>query len=182
MMSHHLQQFVLGMAQAMWDIRSAIAWIRRQGGSRVGVYGMSLGGYVAALLATVESLDLAIAGVPICDLPRLFHDHSPVSVRRRAEQIGLFEPTLLRGLNVISPLAAPPLVAPERLYIYGGLGDRLATPEQSHALWTHWDKPSMLWYHGSHVAFLWNADVARFIDEAVRESLLDDPEVAKTGA
>ncbi|MCA1831154.1 MAG: alpha/beta hydrolase family protein [Actinomycetota bacterium] len=173
MMTHHLQQFVLGMAQAMWDVRSAIGWIREQGGSRVGVYGMSLGAYVAALLATLEpELSAVIAGVPICDLPRLFHDHSPVSVRRRAEQFRLFDPEMLSGLGVISPLAAPSIVPAERLYVYGGLGDRLATPEQSHALWTHWGKPSNLWYHGSHVAFLWNADVARFIDGALMESLI----------
>ncbi|PRC54846.1 hypothetical protein C6A85_46685, partial [Mycobacterium sp. ITM-2017-0098] len=57
-------------AQAVWDVRSLIDWIRRQQpGAAVGVYGLSLGGYVAALVASLEDeLTCAVLGVPVADL------------------------------------------------------------------------------------------------------------------
>ncbi|HEX9236655.1 MAG TPA: alpha/beta hydrolase family protein, partial [Actinomycetota bacterium] len=70
LMSVHIQNFVLGMAQSVWDIRRLIGWARRRGASQIGLYGMSLGAYVASLVATIEpDLDLVIAGAPVSDLP-----------------------------------------------------------------------------------------------------------------
>ena len=40
-------------AQAMWDIRRLLAWVRAQGEPLVGVMGLSLGGYNTALLAAL---------------------------------------------------------------------------------------------------------------------------------
>ena len=35
--------------------------------------------------------------------------------------------------------------------IIGGLGDRLAPPEQSRLLWEHWRRPRLHWYPGNHI-------------------------------
>jgi hypothetical protein len=35
--------------------------------------------------------------------------------------------------------------------IIGGLGDRLAPPEQSRMLWEHWGRPRLHWYPGNHI-------------------------------
>jgi pimeloyl-ACP methyl ester carboxylesterase len=67
-----------GMAQATWDVRRVIRWLREtQGAESVGVIGYSLGALVAALVASLED-DLAcvIAGIPVVDLPDLFRRHS----------------------------------------------------------------------------------------------------------
>ena len=52
-------------AQAVWDIRRLLSWIRSQEPeSRIGLNGMSLGGYIAALVASLEpGLTCAILGV-----------------------------------------------------------------------------------------------------------------------
>jgi dienelactone hydrolase len=176
LMSHHLQEFVLGMAQSMWDIRRVIAWVRAQGGARVGLYGMSLGSYVASLLATLEpDLDLVVAGAPLSDIPHLFEHHSPPSVMRRAQEFGIMTGDLQQAHWVVSPLAAPPLAPRDNLYIYAGLGDRMSPPAQAQRLWTHWDKPKVLWYEGSHIAFLWSSAVNTFLDEALAENGFIDP-------
>ena len=57
-------------AQAMWDLRRWLGWIRAQGGSRIGVYGLSLGGYNAALLACLDA-ELATQGDRACVVLRL---------------------------------------------------------------------------------------------------------------
>jgi pimeloyl-ACP methyl ester carboxylesterase len=170
LVSHHVQEFVFGMAQAAWDIRRLLGWARSQGARRIGVYGMSLGAYVAALLAALEDgLDLVVAGAPVSDMPALLEHHSPASVLRRARAAGI-DPEAVRRLHrVVSPLARPPLLSPERLAIYAGTGDRMAPPEQARLLWQRWGEPSILWYEGSHLALLWSAAVRAFLDQALDE-------------
>ncbi|MCA1726307.1 MAG: alpha/beta hydrolase family protein [Actinobacteria bacterium] len=171
LMSHELQNFVLGMAQSMYDIRGLIAWARGEGAGRVGVYGMSLGAYVAALLATLEpGLEFVLAGAPLCDIPDLFEHHSTATLRRRVDPKGTVGETARVVHRVISPLAAPPLLPPERLAIFAGLGDRMAPPSQATRLWEHWGQPRIAWYEGSHITFLWSGTVAAFIDDTLKEN------------
>ncbi|HJP66083.1 MAG TPA: alpha/beta hydrolase family protein [Actinomycetota bacterium] len=177
-MSTQMQNFVLGMAQAVWDIRRLISWARARGATQIGVYGMSLGAYVASLLSTVEpDLDFVIAGAPVSDLPLLYDTHSPGRIRREIARRGLGVEFAQRAHRVVSPLAAPSLVDWERRYVYAGLGDRMSTPGQARALWEHWDRPKIEWYPGSHMTFIWSAAVARFVDSALVESGFVTPEV-----
>src|SRR5262245_17362421 len=41
-------------AQAMWDLRRLLAWVRCGSDAPIGVYGLSLGGYTTALLASLD--------------------------------------------------------------------------------------------------------------------------------
>ncbi len=173
LISQDLHGFVFGMAQAMWEIRSAIAWLKSQGAPQIGVYGMSLGAYATALLVDLEAgLDVVLAGAPISDFPNLLLHHSPATVLRRAAEHGILDGSLQQVFRVVAPLAMPPLVPTERLFLFGGTGDRMATPEQGHKLWLHWGKPAVEWYEGSHVAFLWSKEIGRFIEEALHAYLL----------
>ena len=56
---------VHGAAQAVWDVRRALSWIRSQDpDARIGLTGVSLGGYVGALVASLDpDLACAILGV-----------------------------------------------------------------------------------------------------------------------
>ena len=64
--------------QAVWDIRRLLSWIRSQEPeSQIGLNGLSLGGYIAALVASLETgLTCAILGVPVADLVGLLGRHS----------------------------------------------------------------------------------------------------------
>ena len=57
-------------ARAVWDIRRLLSWIRsEQPESPIGMYSISLGGYVTSLVASLEEgLTCAILGVPVADL------------------------------------------------------------------------------------------------------------------
>ncbi len=41
-------------AQGVWDVRRTLAWIRAQSDEPIGLYGISLGGYVSALVAALR--------------------------------------------------------------------------------------------------------------------------------
>ncbi|MGD8317850.1 MAG: alpha/beta hydrolase family protein, partial [Myxococcales bacterium] len=73
-----------GISQAVWDTRRLIHWARAQGATRVGLYGLSMGAYVASLLSGLEDVDLVIAGIPVCDIPDLFVHHAPPEQRQEA--------------------------------------------------------------------------------------------------
>jgi hypothetical protein len=162
---------VHAQAQAIWDIRRLIGWLRQEGAPAVGVYGVSLGGYTAALLASVEEgLDCVIAGIPATDFVRLARSHTPLLLVRAAERAGFSFDRIERLLRVVSPLALAPKVAHERRFLYAGLADRLAAPEQARELWRHWGEPRTLWYHGSHVSFIWEPEIQTLLSEALTQT------------
>ena len=158
-------------AQAVWDVRRLIGWLRARGAPTVGIYGVSLGGYTAALLASLErDLGCVIAGIPAADFLRLMQAHVPPFVVRAATRIGLSLERIRRVLRVVSPLALRPQVPHEHRFLYAGLADQLALPDQARDLWQHWDRPHLTWYQGSHVSFLWEGEVKTLLQKALSSS------------
>lgn len=155
-------------AQAVWDTRRLIRWIRATGAPRVAVHGVSLGGCTTALVAALESeLDCVILGVPAADFLALARQHVPALALDLVERLQFPMGDLECLLRVVSPLAMPPRVAHDRRFIYAGTADRLTIPAQARALWRHWGEPRLEWYQGSHVSFLWEAKVTALIREAL---------------
>ncbi len=154
--------------QAVWDVRRLTSWLWAQGAPAVAVHGVSLGGCTAALLASLEKrIDCVIAGIPAADLTRLIRAHVPDLVVRAARRRGLSFERIQRALRVVSPLAMRRLVPRERCYVYAGVADRLASPDQARDLWHHWGRPRATWYQGSHISFMWEEDVKRLVGEAL---------------
>jgi dienelactone hydrolase len=173
MLAGDLLDTVHAFAQTAWDLRRVTSWVRAQGATQIGVFGLSLGGYSTALLAAFESdLACAIAGIPATDFARLSWRHGPPDSLRNAEElgVGLNETTFLK--KVISPLVLEPKLPFERRYIFGGSADQLVPPDQVRDLWRHWGKPKVHWYPGAHVTFPMHPPVRRFIEDALRESSL----------
>jgi hypothetical protein len=157
---------VHGMAQAIWDIRRCLAWVREQGCPSLHVHGVSLGGYTAALLSGLDpGIDTVIAGIPTVDLAWVMRHYVPSHNEAELEQHGLLGDNADVVHSVISPLAFECLVPPERRFIYSGVGDRMATPQQAYVLWKHWDEPRICWYAGSHVGYVWSGEVRRFVED-----------------
>ncbi|MDJ0865548.1 MAG: alpha/beta hydrolase, partial [Myxococcota bacterium] len=164
---------VHGFAQTAWDLRRLLSWVRAQGATRVGVHGLSLGGYSTALLASLaDDLACAIPGIPATDFARLSWRHGPQRELRRAEELGLGLGETRELKRVVSPLALTPKVPVERRYIYGGSSDLLVPPDQVRDLWRHWERPKICWYPGAHVTFGFHPQVRRFVQDALRESEL----------
>lgn len=158
-------------AQAMWDIRRILAWIRSQEGEPVGVYGLSLGGYNAALLAALDA-DLAcvIAGVPATCFADFVREHAPLIRLRDPQAADLMCERAERLLRVVSPLTLPPAVPWERRFVFGGIADRFIPAAHVGRLWEHWSRPRVAWFQGSHVTFPWDRAVRDLLHEALRSA------------
>jgi hypothetical protein len=57
------------------------------------------------------------------------------------------------------------VVTRDRLAVYGGLGDRVATATQAQLLVEHWDPSAVCWYAGGHIGFMWSRRVAGFVQD-----------------
>ena len=137
------------MAQAAHDVIALLAWLRSRTTAPIGVLGLSLGGYVAALLAAlVPDLAFVIPVVaPVCfgDLAhRFMRPNTPGAAMARAE--------LRDAYRVHSPLAHAARVARERLLILAAHGDRIVPAEHPRWLEAHWNRPRTVWFSGSHLA------------------------------
>lgn len=68
--------------QSVEDCAAIIAWARREVSDRVAVFGVSLGGLIACLLAVQVELDALTALAPFCDPAETLMDHLPSRPRR----------------------------------------------------------------------------------------------------
>jgi hypothetical protein len=169
-------------AQAMWDLRRLLSWIRSQGASRVGCYGISLGGYTTALFAGLEGdLACAIAAVPATDFLRGTTRFMTGLDALWLQRLGVDLDVARRVLRPISPLAVAPKVAKERRFLLGATGDRLVTPDQVRDLWVHWDRPRIAWGAASHLTALREPEMQSLLREALRTTLAD-PQPEKVAA
>ncbi|WP_208026810.1 alpha/beta hydrolase family protein [Rhabdothermincola sediminis] len=168
---------VHGLAQAVWDVRRVLGWLREvQAAPAIGLYGVSLGAYTAALVAGFEpDLALVLAGIPVSDFPSMFRSQSPLPIARRAVEHGILGGPAEDVHRVVSPLTIEPAVPLERRFIFAGLADRMSHPRQAHALWQHWGRPRIRWYPGNHVGYLWSSTVTAFVDEVLVGSDLARP-------
>jgi len=140
--------------QAVFDLRILLGYLRREGAPRVGVTGISLGGYVTALMAAVDrQLAFAIPNSPVVWMADLLSSWAPanavVGMGRRL--VGVSDDLLARSCAVHSPLTYPLRLPRDRLMIVYGEGDRVAPPEQSELLREHWGHPATHRFAGSHV-------------------------------
>jgi pimeloyl-ACP methyl ester carboxylesterase len=152
--THGMAHFCEAMIHAIHDLRAFVDHLVAAGVPRVGLTGLSLGGYVTALAAAVDDrLDFAVPNAAVTWVPSLMDSWFPAnvttSVLRTLARLDGDE--LARALAVHSPLTYDPVLPKERLMVVAGLGDRLAPPSQSLMLWEHWRRPALHWFPGSHV-------------------------------
>lgn len=157
-------------AQAVWDVRRLLSWIRLQEpDARIGLNSISLGGLIAALTASVEDgLSCAILGVPVSDLTSLLSRHAGISRTDPRRETAAAAVPLGR---MVSPLSLNPRVPMRGRFIYAGIADQLVHPrEQVLRLWEHWGRPEIVWYQGGHTGFFQSRPVQRAIDSALVQS------------
>lgn len=163
-------------SQAVWDFRRLISWLRdHEEASAVGVIGHSLGGYAAALLSSLEEgIDCVVAGNPAVDPSRLFWRNALSLSTRYLKTAGVTEEKMGTLLRPISPLALSPRVGHRA--IFAGVADRVVPAVEAESLRRHWGEPRILWYQGTHHAFLGTPEGRTLISATLREAGVIPPE------
>jgi hypothetical protein len=147
--------------------------VRAQTDAGIGVLGLSLGGYNAALLASLDDrLRCAILGIPLTDFARAMFRHGPALHLRGVAALGIDEDRTREVFRVVSPLALDPMVPLERRSVFAAVADRLVPADQPRDLWRHWGEPRIEWYQGAHLTFRAHPRVRRLVSESLRSACL----------
>lgn len=141
-------------AQAIYELRALMRHLAAAGTGPAGAFGMSLGGYVAATLASVEpTLAFAAPMIPLVSLADMMWsvgETDPLLTRAAAH--GWSRDALAEFFRVHAPLERTPLVPHPRRLVIAAVGDRICPPGHADVLWRHWGEPRIHWYPGGHLA------------------------------
>jgi pimeloyl-ACP methyl ester carboxylesterase len=147
--SGHAEATRQGFRQAVSDVRALVAWLRSRGAPQVGLMGISLGAYTASLLATLDDNFAFLAALtPLASLETLAESQPALfepQVRSAEDRRAYGEAT-----RIVSPLARPPRVAPNRALFLAAKGDRVTPTVHSEKLAAHF-RSDVHSFAGSHL-------------------------------
>lgn len=172
----HPSETSAALAQTVWDLRRFAGWLRGQGAPTLGIAGFGLGGYAAALFASLEAgLASAVLLNPIVALDTFAWRLMPPSQRAEARAGGLSEHLLRAAWARHAPLGMRPRVPHAARLVVGGLADRIVPPLELEALWEHWGRPAHHWLPGSHSVWLGRLALREHLERHLRETLHAPP-------
>jgi pimeloyl-ACP methyl ester carboxylesterase len=131
---------VEGLRQGVSELRQLMALLRNEGCQEFGLWATSYGGWIGALLASVErDFRFITLMAPIVDVTHAIWE-SPAARALRPELVrhGIERELIERHYLHVSPLHAAPLDAPERALLIAGAYDHVApahTINRLHAAW-----------------------------------------------
>ncbi len=162
------------MLQAIFDLRLLMNHLEDQGAPGVGISGLSLGGYLTALLAAVDDrLAFAIPNAAVVSPADMLMEWSPLRqvFGRSLPKLGIDIPALRHLMALHSPLTYAPKLAPERLLIIAGAGDRFTAPRYQTLLHRHWPGSTLHWFPGNHVVHLHQREYLHLMDRFMSRCL-----------
>lgn len=138
-----------GFRQVVFDHRALFDHLLGGGVSSLGVMGMSLGGYSAALLATLEAnLRFAVLFIPLAAIDDFAHTHGRM-VGSDEEQL-LQRDALRQAQWPVSPLARPSLVPGDDVVVLAGEADRVTGLPHAQKLSEHFGA-RLVTFEGGHL-------------------------------
>jgi pimeloyl-ACP methyl ester carboxylesterase len=139
-----------GFRQAMADVRGLMGWLRQRGAPRVGLWGMSLGGYTAALAASLSPTDCLVPVIPLASLVDYARERALFAPGNLGEAQAA---ALARVYRPIDPLARAPQVRPESVLTVVAQRDRITPPHHGRRLAAHFGGALFGWPGGHLVPF-----------------------------
>lgn len=136
-----------GFRQAVGDLRDFVRWLREQGHPKVGLCGMSLGGYTAALTATVEpELDFLAPIIPLASLSDFARELGRLGTC--PDRAAALQASLERVYRLIAPLERAPRIEPRRVLVLGAEADRVTPLSHARRLAGHFQAGLVTWPGG----------------------------------
>jgi pimeloyl-ACP methyl ester carboxylesterase len=137
-----------GFRQAVHDLTALIAWLRGVGHGPIGLVGMSMGGYTAALLATLlPELAYVVLVIPLSSIADIARAHGRLGEGSGADALHAALEAVYRPS---SPFARPSVVPPDRVFAVAARGDRITGVAQAERLAGHFSAPLSV-VRGGHI-------------------------------
>src|SRR3954469_10756173 len=147
--SHDLLNMVEATRQAVLDARALAQWLLEQGCPAVGVWGISLGAWLAGLLACHDPLlSFAVLMTPVPNVEVAIRELdfcAPIRTALHQKEVDVTR------LNLAS---LQPLMAPEQILIVEAQHDIFAPADVVEEVWRRWDQPAIWRVPHGHISIL----------------------------
>lgn len=155
MVSRDPHQTVLGMTQAVKDVRYAAAWLNCRpeiDSQQLGIMGISLGGITGALALTAEprlqNACLLLAGG---DVGKVAWESKELrELREGWEANGGTKETFMTLMKTVDPATYGENVRDRKVLMLNASHDEVVPPDCTRALWQAFGKPPIIWWDAGH--------------------------------
>jgi pimeloyl-ACP methyl ester carboxylesterase len=129
-----------GLRQGVTELRQLMAWLRGRGSSEFGLWACSYGGWIGALLASVERDFRFVALIePIVDVGHaIWESPTGLALRRELRARAIPRELIERHFALMSPLHGEVLCGGERVLLAAGEYDSIARAEDIRRLHQRW--------------------------------------------
>ncbi|MBI5397291.1 MAG: alpha/beta hydrolase [Verrucomicrobia bacterium] len=160
-LTENIAHTVQAVQQAVIEARVVLRWLRARQSGPVGIWGISLGGWIASIVACVEKeLDFAVLMTPAVRLDRQVWELKFLAAMKESLLAqGATREDIIRIAEPLLPKFHKPLIERERILILEALYDQFLGPETIDELWQAWDKPPIERYRHGHISILMDARV-----------------------
>jgi len=160
-----------GLRQGVAEARQLLALLRHHGCNEFALWGTSYGGWIGALLLSVESgFRWASLMAPIVDVGHaIWHSPAGSATRRELRRVGMSEEHIAEHLPLVSPLHATPLDASAPMLLYAGTHDRIVEAADVERLHHAWQGSTITHVDQGHFGY---AMMRRSWEDVVRLGLL----------
>ncbi|MCB9639406.1 MAG: alpha/beta hydrolase family protein [Myxococcales bacterium] len=155
------------LRQGVADTRKLLAGLRAEGFHRLGLLGISLGGYTAGLVSSLEQeLESLTLAAPLVDLGYTLLN-SPMIESGRRMIAHLPQEELMPLFELFRLSRYQPLLERERILLINSMHDQVVYPHKVQELWQAWDQPMMFKESHGHVTFFFSRDSFQKIAEYI---------------
>lgn len=156
------------MLQSVYDLRILMNYLEDTGVRKMGISGLSLGGYISALTACADSRPaFVVPNAPAVLLTDMAREWAPMSTifGHVMPRNGVRLQDQRHYMAIHTALTYKPMVDPRRVLIIGGAGDRFTSPRYLKLLHEHWTGSQIHWFPGNHIMHLKQGDYLRFMKQ-----------------
>ncbi|MEC1404473.1 alpha/beta hydrolase family protein [Bacillus subtilis] len=152
MISANIDRTIESTRQAIVDLRAFIHWIKANKKGPVIIVGVSLGGWVTNLIATLESqIDVMVSIFYANRLSySIWYTIPGKFIREELEQNGVTYEDLTKYWNITDPSQALPKVNKDNILLISAKHDQYIDLKEADYLWESWGKPTRYVYNCGH--------------------------------
>ncbi len=158
--------------QSLLDVGIFVRWLKVTGAPGVGVWGVSLGGWIALLTACYcDDVDLVVATVPACCLERLSRE-SLLSKKLMPKWRAANPAEAAEQLHAFDPIYLTPSVPVRKILVVVANYDEIVPARFPLTLAQKWKGISVLRYPHGHISINMSAKMRREVATFVEQNIL----------
>lgn len=156
MVSANINRTVESTRQAIVDLRALIQWMKNNKQGPVIIIGVSLGGFISNLVATLESeIDALVSIFYSNRLSYSIWNTIPGKyIRRDLESHGVNYNNLVKYWELVEPNQALPKINKENILLISAKHDQYVHIQDADLLWESWGKPTRYVYNCGHAGIV----------------------------